>query len=645
MAGIAALVRALVDDWNKLLWVALLAVLLTWLAGLKSLVRVSEAEMESSAERPNILVLVADDLGYNDVSTYNPTGFSTPHIDRIAAEGVAFTRHYADATCSPSRVAMLTGREPERSGFRHRGIMIPDEFNTIAESLNKYGYHSYLVGKWHAGEELRAGWPDRKGFTHWFGFLNQWHLQGGTDLNWPTYINPWLRRDGGAPKQYRGHLTDILTQHTVDKIQAFQKSDKPWFLYHAFLAPHTPIQPDARYLSRYPNTEEGAYLALLNQLDDSVGKILDAVGDDPNTIVVFVSDNGGTNERRDNNYPFAGKKNEIYEGSYRTPLVMKLPGRPRGQRIHQVVMNTDIYPTIMAAAGLQVPGDIDGRNLLPLLAGHDSGPRARSWEMYSWNVESMNFSVLAGDGQWRMSNLLGLKNELFDLQASPSGGKDIAGAHPAQVADLERLYKELSWDKSRVNVKAQRRGSDTYYSGFNALRTPTMFGFGIGLEIPPLDQLKKSASAVLAEQRGAWKLHLSAGNVLNWEVGGQVLQSIDFNRYQCNRVVLTGHFQPESLVYQVPSSSSIKLFVNGQLMDASRDVTHPLVSERVLSRPTKVYHHGQAYFVNQQLSSYSESYSPLVEPQHKAMFIESHRDRRLAMPSLERLDQQLCVGG
>ncbi|MGB3620695.1 MAG: hypothetical protein WBA20_05060, partial [Ketobacter sp.] len=150
---------------------------------------------------------------------------------------------------------------------------------------------------------------------------------------------------------------------------------------------------------------------------------------------------------------------------------------------------------------------------------------------------------------------------------------------------------------------------------------------------------------VLAEQRGAWKLHLSAGNVLNWEVGGQVLQSIDFNRYQCNRVVLTGHFQPESLVYQVPSSSSIKLFVNGQLMDASRDVTHPLVSERVLSRPTKVYHHGQAYFVNQQLSSYSESYSPLVEPQHKAMFIESHRDRRLAMPSLERLDQQLCVGG
>ena len=151
--------------------ILILAFLIGWLSGLKNLVldQTATAESEDNLTRPNILLIVADDLGYNDTDAINPDGLHTPNITALAREGVTFTRHYADATCTPSRVGILTGRDPERSGFRPVGIEIPDEYPTLAEALTSLGYATYLTGKWHAGEERLAGWPQNKGFERWFG--------------------------------------------------------------------------------------------------------------------------------------------------------------------------------------------------------------------------------------------------------------------------------------------------------------------------------------------------------------------------------------------------------------------------------------------------------------------------------------------
>ena len=170
--------------------------------------------------QPNILLIVVDDLGYDDTSAINSSGLPTPNIKQLAQQGVTFRRHYADATCTPSRVAILTGRYPERSGFRPVGPEIPAEFSTIAEQLSTAGYATYLTGKWHAGEDRVEAWPGNKGFDQWFGFLNQWELAGEvSDLNVgnrrPTYRNPMLRKNGGELTPHNGHLTDILTDHTI----------------------------------------------------------------------------------------------------------------------------------------------------------------------------------------------------------------------------------------------------------------------------------------------------------------------------------------------------------------------------------------------------------------------------------------------
>lgn len=364
--------------------------------------RSETATERNSGRGPNILMIVVDDLGYDDTSAINSGGISTPNIQGIAEQGVTFTRHYADATCAPSRVAILTGRYPERSGFRHAGTQIPTEYITLAESLRGVGYSTHLVGKWHAGEDRRSGWPGAQGFDSWFGFLNQWELAGvlttankGTQQ--PTYRNPWLRTDGGELIQHQGHLTDILTNRTVQKLNELKGESRPWFVYHAFLAPHDPIEPAPRYLKQFPTTPEGEYRALITQLDDAIGRLLAAVAEDENTLVLFVSDNGGTNSRRNNNYPFFGKKNETYEGSYRTPLIFSWPGRiPVRQVIDDVVMNVDIYPTLIAATGAVVTKDTDGRNLWPAItAGNKVPMRGRSWEQYNWNVDAMSYSVLS----------------------------------------------------------------------------------------------------------------------------------------------------------------------------------------------------------------------------------------------------------
>ena len=381
----------------------------------------SAAEDALAPAHPNILMIVVDDLGYNDTSAINSGGLPTPNIKQLAQEGMTFRRHYADSTCTPSRVAMLTGRYAERSGFRPVGTQIPAEYPTIAQQLQEVGYTSYLTGKWHAGEEGPLAQPEHKGFDEWFGFLNQFELSGevaaaNTSEMRPTYRNPMLRVNGGQQKRYDGHLTDILTDHTIKKLQALQGKGESWFLYHAFLAPHHPIQPAERYAKRFADTPEGKYIALVTQLDDAVGRILEVV-DREKTLVIFVSDNGGTNVQRDNNFPFFGRKNQPLEGAYRTPLIFAWPGVvPQGRFSNDVVMNVDIYPTILAAVHAAPPPGLDGLSLWGLLLKDiPIKQRSRGWEAYHPNINSVSYSFLAAPGDWRLSSRQGATSDLFHL--------------------------------------------------------------------------------------------------------------------------------------------------------------------------------------------------------------------------------------
>ena len=603
---------------------------------------------------PNILLIVADDLGYDDTSAINASGLSTTNIRQLAQEGVTFRRHYADSTCTPSRVAILTGRYPERSGFRPVGSEIPAEFSTIAEQLQLAGYATYLTGKWHAGEDRGQAWPQHKGFDHWFGFLNQWELSGKiTEKNKgkskPTYRNPMLREGGGELIKFEGHLTDILTDHTIRKIEQFQKTKKPWFLYHAFLAPHQPIQPAPRYAAQFPDTPEGQYAALVTQLDDAIGRIL-AVVDRKNTLVVFVSDNGGTNRERNNNFPFYGSKNEMYEGAFRTPLIISWPDSiPQGKTIDDVVMNVDIYPTLLAAAKVPAPPDLDGSNLWPLFL-HDNAlsARSRSWEVYSANVNTLNFSFLPPSGDWRLSSLQGFTPGLFDLSGSASGEEDISSQHPVATATLtSELWRE-HWRKSLLAVN-ETPGVDQaqrLYSGFDAMRTPHRYGFTIGLEIGPLPAALMQASDqpfyTLAGQEALWDLRFIPGHGLEWHIGEVVLTDPYFEPSRCNAIVLTGYFQPRGHLTKRPPKSTIKLYSSGFLRDANSEIAYSPADNEHLNTPTFVNFQGRATFANIMLSSFADSYSPQVVPQFIDIYADLYRQQKLMIPDVKMMDAELC---
>lgn len=640
------------------LWLLLLALtVMSWLGGLLSGVRewTDTAEQSQAPTRPNILLIVADDLGYNDISAINAGGLATPGIDQLASEGVIFTRHYADSTCTPSRVAILSGRYPERSGFRPVGAEIPREFPTIAQRLQQAGYRTYLTGKWHAGEDRRTAWPDHKGFEAWFGFLNQFELSeelapGDTRIRRPRYQNPLLRSNGGEPERHQGHLTDILTEHTLQKIREFESSDEPWFIYHAFLAPHAPIQPAKRFRQRFPATPEGAYAALVAQLDDAVARLVAAVNSD-NTLVVFVSDNGGTNAQRNNNFPFFGSKNEVYEGAYRTPLILRWPSAiPANLSLNDIVMNVDIYPTLLAAAQVPPTPGIDGENLWPTIRNGSPMPdRERAWETFSSNINSLNFSLLSRDGNWRLASHNGLAPGLFNLRDRPAGDQNVAASEPDKIAGLTPVFWQAHHTNSLLAVSESpgARNGQKLYSGFDAMRTPFRYGFAIGLEIGPLPEALQYApngqSHVLAGQDGYWQLQYIGGHGLQWNMGDTQLRDAHFEPGRCNAIVLTGYLQPRGHLAVREPRSPLKLYSEGFLRDIETDAaTQGLPSDTGLETPTYVNFGGRAVFANMLLSSFADPYTPMVAEKYAGYYQSAYRDRTLVLADVNRLTSQLC---
>ncbi len=349
------------------------------------------AQKRSSEQKPNILMILVDDLGYGDLSGYGAEDMQTPNIDKLIASGMRFDNFYANCpVCSPTRASLLTGRYPDlvgvpgviRTHIKNNWGYLDPKAVLLPELLKRSGYHTAIVGKWHLGLSSPCK-PNDRGFDHFHGFLGDMmddyykHRRHG-------YNYMRLNEKEIDPK---GHATDLFTEWSIDYIRRRAKSKQPFFLYLAYNAPHTPIQPPAEWLARVKKREKNIadrrakLVALIEHTDDGIGKVLAALkdsGQSDNTLVIFASDNGGQLSVGANNGPLRAGKQDMYEGGIRVPACAAWPGKIRAaSRSDRIALTMDLFPTICEAAGAKIEHKIDGRTILPTLLGKAQPPQDR----------------------------------------------------------------------------------------------------------------------------------------------------------------------------------------------------------------------------------------------------------------------------
>ena len=445
---------------------------------------------ERISEMPNLIILLADDLGYGELGCQGNPEIPTPHIDGIAKRGIRFTQGYVTApNCSPSRAGLITGKYGTRFGHEFNptgakneepGYGLPLSQKTLADSLSMAGYVNGLVGKWHLGGTAPYH-PFRRGFDEFFGFTHEGHyfvpepwdgtttwlrrkvLPGGgqgiksfgkviysTHLgNEPDYDanNPIVR--GSQPVWEKEYFTDAITRESVDFIE--RHADKPFFLFVSYNAVHSPLQAADKYMEKFKNIEDvqrRIFAAMLANLDDSVGDIINKLeeeGLDNETLVFFLSDNGGPiRELTSSNLPLRGEKGQMYEGGIRVPFLFQWPSRvPAGKTYDRPVLSTDIFSTILAAAGAARPkGEyVESYDLLPYLTGkYKEDPH--EW-LYWRQANKAAFRV----GDMKIVRQTAKKWELYDLANDPSETENLIDAEPEQ---FELLLK--GWEKINGNM-------------------------------------------------------------------------------------------------------------------------------------------------------------------------------------------------
>jgi len=392
--------------------------------------RAVKTAFAEDAAPPNILLLVADDLGYGDLGCYGAKDISTPNIDAFAQQGVRLTQFYVSTPlCAPMRVSMMTGRYPLRTNLSHnpnfkdpQDGLSPDEI-TIAEVLKKEGYVTGLVGKWHLGYGAKFR-PRRQGFDEYFGFLSGW-----ADYYKHTYREEtkWMFLND-EPHDEEGYMTELLAKHAIAFLE--RRRDDRFFLEVAFNAPHLPDQAPSEYMKR---SRRGVYGAMVECLDDNIGKILKHVkrlGLDKRTLVLFVSDNGA--EDRGSNEPLSGGKGGLREGGIRVPFIGRWPGRiPAGGVCEEMAVSMDIFATIAAVADAELPKQkvIDGKNIMAVLEGKAKSPH----EILFWAHAGQ---AAVRRGRWKLLRETKGKNALYDLAADVGEKNDLAEEKPELVEDL-----------------------------------------------------------------------------------------------------------------------------------------------------------------------------------------------------------------
>jgi arylsulfatase A-like enzyme len=404
---------------------------------------------------PNIVLIVADDLGYADVGFHGSVQVRTPHLDRLAREGIVFTEGYVTApVCSPSRAGFLTGRLQVRFGYDNNLVGVAPAFDpeyaglptterTVADRLRPLGYVSGLIGKWHLGARPQFH-PLRRGFNEFWGFLGGSHSYFPAEDSDRELDAPIESSYGPSPRIT--YLTDDIGREAVDFIR--RHADRPFFLYASFNAPHTPmeaLEEDLALYSWIADTRRRTYCAMVHRLDANVGRILQALDDaalGQRTLVAFISDNGGpVNANGSLNGPLNGQKGILLEGGIRVPFVLRWTGTlPAGGTFSSPVSTLDFTPTFVAAAGGAVTADddLDGVNLLPYLTGEVEGPPHGEMR---WRF---TISAALREGDWKLVRLPDRLPMLFHLPSDLSEQNDVALDHLDRTeAMLERLGR---WD-------------------------------------------------------------------------------------------------------------------------------------------------------------------------------------------------------
>ena len=439
--------------------------------------------LEAKEKNPNIVFILVDDLGWQDLHCYGSSFYETPNIDKLRSEGMMFTDAYSAApVCSPTRASILTGKNPAHLQFtghitrigRHRypehGRIIPpnDKMHVeldeimIPEALNGLGYASVSIGKWHVGDEEKY-FPVNQGFDM--------NIAGYEDGSPPTYWGPyeidreWNGVIKNLPHRKSGeYLTDRLTDEAIKFIR--KNKQKPFFTYLSYYAVHTPLEAPDSLVKKYeaklkeqPVQKSATYAAMIEKVDDNVGRLLDEVdkmGLTDNTIVIFYSDNGGTTEATINT-PLREGKGYLYEGGIRVPLIFKWPGRIRPNTRSDVpVISDDLVPTIvdMAGEGARLPDDIDGISLLPLLEGKSTELNREElcwyYPQYSPQAQMPGYAIRKDDFKL-IEHYDPQRIELFHLTNDISESQNLAEKMPEKVEELKASFQ--NWLKQMNPVK------------------------------------------------------------------------------------------------------------------------------------------------------------------------------------------------
>ncbi|ANW95449.1 arylsulfatase [Wenyingzhuangia fucanilytica] len=449
-------------------------------------------ETPSSLNKPNIIYILADDLGYGDLSIYGQKNFKTPNIDKLASQGMLFTQHYSGSTvCAPSRSALMTGMHTGHTVIRgNKEIQpegqypIPDDTYTLAEAMKKAGYTTGAFGKWGLGFPGSEGDPVNQGFDTFFGY----NCQRLGHKYYPNHL--WSNRDSIVIKENKKFANGVYAPAVIhEKTLQFieENKEKPFFAYVASIIPHAELAapkeimdkyrgkflPEKEYISdasseklldgAYASQKEShaAFAAMVDLLDQQVGEIMSKIeelGIANNTIVVFTSDNGPHKEGgADPNYfnsngDLKGYKRDLYEGGIRVPLIVKWPGKVKeGSVSDHISAFWDVFPTFSEIVGVKTPNNIDGISFLPELTGNEKNQKNHEYLYWEFHERGGRQAVRMGNWKAVKYNVLKKPNakiELYDLSNDVGEKNNVASQHPEIVSKMETILKEARTDSN-----------------------------------------------------------------------------------------------------------------------------------------------------------------------------------------------------
>lgn len=397
----------------------------------------------ATAEKPNVIVIMADDLGYKDLGFQGSEVVKTPHLDKLAKNGVIFTDgHAAASVCSPSRAGFITGRYQQRFGHeancpRGKQGMVTSEY-TIGQAFQSLGYKTYMIGKWHLGN-LDEMYPTKRGFDEFYGLR-----EGSRSFFYgkkEKYGNWHSMEHNGEHVKFEGHLTDRMTDAAIEMVEADKKA--PFFMFLSYTAPHTPLQVTPEDKAK---ANGNAYHALIQNMDDNIGRLVAYLEKNKlrqNTVIWFVSDNGGTCGAA-SNYPLNGKKGVEFEGGHRVPFIVNWPAQIKGgQKFDGLTSAMDIFPTsFKLAGGSKTPNPLDGVDVMPYLTGEKSGS---PHDVLYWRKLEQ---AAVRKGKWKLIRAEGLDPMLYKVGEDLSELNDVAKSNPEKVQELLKLV--ATWETGLV---------------------------------------------------------------------------------------------------------------------------------------------------------------------------------------------------